>query len=190
MWTYCPMITRDDVNVFLTWSTLHRNAISGTQILEPSLANSSLRYSAHTFGDRILSWGRARREWALWQFCPTLTKESLKNVLFWRTFQGSYPFKYLRFWRILVVLPPPHPAAGVISIQDSESAGSDVIRGGYARAYARASVCSSGICSSGICSSGICSSVCARVRSSVCSSEKRTNCWVFLNIYFVKYSDI
>jgi hypothetical protein len=23
MWTYCPMITKDDVNVFLTWSTFH-----------------------------------------------------------------------------------------------------------------------------------------------------------------------
>jgi hypothetical protein len=59
-----------------------RNAIWGTQILKPSLANSSQRYSAHTFGDRILSWWRARREWALWQFCSTLTED--------------YPFKYIK----------------------------------------------------------------------------------------------
>jgi hypothetical protein len=40
-----------------------RNAISGTQIsLEPSLANSSLRYSAHTFGDRILYPGGGQGE--------------------------------------------------------------------------------------------------------------------------------
>jgi hypothetical protein len=47
------------------------NAISETQILKISwgghaprfnpLANSCLRYSAHTFGDRILCWGRARK---------------------------------------------------------------------------------------------------------------------------------
>ena len=41
------------------------------------LTNSCLRYSAHTFGDCILCWGRARK-WALWQFFPT-TEESLKK---------------------------------------------------------------------------------------------------------------
>ena len=45
------------------------------------LVNSCLRYSANTFGDRILSWGEARKmSWALWQFRPT-TEESLKNAL-------------------------------------------------------------------------------------------------------------
>jgi hypothetical protein len=44
------------------------------------LANSCLRYSAHTFGDRILCWGGGQGKWALWQFCPT-TEESLKNAL-------------------------------------------------------------------------------------------------------------
>jgi hypothetical protein len=45
------------------------------------IANSWLRYSAHTFGDHILSWGGGGQEkWALWQFCPT-TEESLKNAL-------------------------------------------------------------------------------------------------------------
>jgi hypothetical protein len=44
-------------------------------------ANLCLRYSAHTFGDRILSWrGGHAGKWALWQFCPT-TEESLKNAL-------------------------------------------------------------------------------------------------------------
>ena len=64
------------------------NAISETHILEISwedmpqtpLADSCLRYSAHTFGDRILSWGGGQGKWALWQFCPT-TEESLKNAL-------------------------------------------------------------------------------------------------------------
>jgi hypothetical protein len=103
-WTYvvfeclaCNLLQISSLKLFLKMCPQNaRNAISGTQILNPSLANSSLRYSIHTFGDRILSWGRARREWALWQFCPTLTEESLKNVLFWRTFQCSYPFKYLK----------------------------------------------------------------------------------------------
>ena len=36
-------------------------------IPQTPLANSCLRYSAHTFGDWIISWERARREWALWQ---------------------------------------------------------------------------------------------------------------------------
>jgi hypothetical protein len=31
------------------------------------LANLRLRHSAHTFGDRILSWG-GQGKWALWQF--------------------------------------------------------------------------------------------------------------------------
>jgi hypothetical protein len=31
------------------------------------LANLCLRHSAHTFGDRILSWG-GQGKWALWQF--------------------------------------------------------------------------------------------------------------------------
>jgi hypothetical protein len=35
----------------------------------------------HTFGDRMLSWGRGGEEkWALRQFCPT-TEESLKDAL-------------------------------------------------------------------------------------------------------------
>jgi hypothetical protein len=65
------------------------NAISEIQILKISwgghapsfnlLANSCLRYSAHTFGDRMLCLGRERKM-ALWQFCPT-TEESLKNAL-------------------------------------------------------------------------------------------------------------
>jgi hypothetical protein len=69
------------------------NAISETQILKISwggdmppaltpLANSRLRYSAHTFGDRMRIYyaGGGQGKWALWQFCPT-TEESLKNAL-------------------------------------------------------------------------------------------------------------
>jgi hypothetical protein len=69
------------------------NAISENQILKISwgghaptcpppstpLANSCLRYSAHTFGDRILCW-EGQGKWALWQLCLT-TEESLKNAL-------------------------------------------------------------------------------------------------------------
>jgi hypothetical protein len=63
---------------------MHEMLFQGANFKTIPIANSSLRYSAHTFGDSILypAWGRARREWALWQFCPTLTEESLKNVLF------------------------------------------------------------------------------------------------------------
>jgi hypothetical protein len=69
------------------------NAISETHILEISwedmpqtpVANSCLRYSAHTIGDRILSWGGGQGKWALWQFCPT-TEESLKNALSFKHF--------------------------------------------------------------------------------------------------------
>jgi hypothetical protein len=50
--------------------------------LTPPLANSHLRYSAHTFGDRMRIYyaGGGQEKWALWQFCPT-TEESLKNAL-------------------------------------------------------------------------------------------------------------
>ena len=46
------------------------------------LANSRLRYSAHTFGDRMRIYyaGGGQEKWALWQFFPT-TEESLKNAL-------------------------------------------------------------------------------------------------------------
>jgi hypothetical protein len=58
------------------------NAISETQILKMSwgaypqtpLANSFVYAIAYYPG------GRARRKWALWQFCPT-TEKSLKNAL-------------------------------------------------------------------------------------------------------------
>jgi hypothetical protein len=65
------------------------NGISETKILkipwgacpmQIPLANSCLWYSAHTFGDRILSWGGGQGKWAFWQFCPT-TEKSLKNAL-------------------------------------------------------------------------------------------------------------
>jgi hypothetical protein len=70
------------------------NAISETQILKISwggmppdpLAILCLRYSAHTFGDRILSWGK----WALWQFGSPTTEESLKNALhFYAKYYGT-----------------------------------------------------------------------------------------------------
>ena len=56
------------------------NAISETQILEISLeglpqtpvANSCLRYSAHTFGDRILSWGEGKENGPFGSFAPPL----------------------------------------------------------------------------------------------------------------------
>jgi hypothetical protein len=63
------------------------NAISEAQILKISweacpptpLANSCMRQSSHTFGDRILCWGRARKMGTtLLQFSPT-TEESLKK---------------------------------------------------------------------------------------------------------------
>jgi hypothetical protein len=54
---------------FLMFSQNTGNAISETQILKISwghapaqtpLANSCLRYSPHTLGDRILSWGEGK----------------------------------------------------------------------------------------------------------------------------------
>ena len=44
------------------------------------LADSCLRYSAHTFGDRILPRGEGKERMGPWQFSPT-TEESLKNAL-------------------------------------------------------------------------------------------------------------
>jgi hypothetical protein len=79
-----------EAEIFLkTCSQNAGNVISETQILKISwgacpqtpLANSSLRFSAHTFGDRKLSWGRTRKMGPLAVlFCPT-TEESLKNAL-------------------------------------------------------------------------------------------------------------
>ena len=40
------------------------------------LANLCLRHSAHTFGDRILSWG-GQGKWALWQFFGRQSDSSL-----------------------------------------------------------------------------------------------------------------
>jgi hypothetical protein len=56
------------------------NAISETHILEISwegipqttLANWCLRYSAHTFGDRILSWGEGKENGPFGSFSPPL----------------------------------------------------------------------------------------------------------------------
>jgi hypothetical protein len=50
------------------------------------LAKSCLRYSAHTFGDRIML-GGGQGKWALWQFCPT-TEESLK--MHWKDWAGIF----------------------------------------------------------------------------------------------------
>jgi hypothetical protein len=36
------------------------------------LANSSLRFSAHTFGDRKLSWGENKENWPFGSFAPPL----------------------------------------------------------------------------------------------------------------------
>ena len=63
-------------------------AVSETQILkifwglwpQTSIANSCLRYSAHTFGDCILSWGEGKERMGPLAVCPT-TEESLKNAL-------------------------------------------------------------------------------------------------------------
>jgi hypothetical protein len=38
------------------------------------LANSCLRYSAHTFGDRILSWGEGKKNGPFASFTPPLKK--------------------------------------------------------------------------------------------------------------------
>jgi hypothetical protein len=40
------------------------------------LANLRLRHSAHTFGDRILSWG-GQGKWALWKFFGRQSDSSL-----------------------------------------------------------------------------------------------------------------
>ena len=42
-------------------SETHSLKIPGRACPHTPLANFCLRYSAHTFGDRILSWGRARK---------------------------------------------------------------------------------------------------------------------------------
>jgi hypothetical protein len=62
-----------------------RNVISGTQILKPSLANSSL-YGTRLTPSAIVyypAWGGEGKErMGPLAICPTLTEESLKNVLF------------------------------------------------------------------------------------------------------------
>jgi hypothetical protein len=64
------------------------NAISETHIegmpracRQTPVANFCLRYSAHTFGDRILSWGEGKENGPFGSFASPTTEESLKNAL-------------------------------------------------------------------------------------------------------------
>ena len=63
------------------------------------LTNLYLWYSAHTFGEHILSCGGGcgQGKWALWQFCPT-TEESLKNAMAVNTkLTSKVPFLFGNF---------------------------------------------------------------------------------------------
>jgi hypothetical protein len=77
-WAACVLSSRS-WDFFLMCSQNAGNAISETQILkipwacpQIPLANLCLWYSAHTFGDRILSWGEGKENGPFGSFAPPL----------------------------------------------------------------------------------------------------------------------